>query len=194
MKTNMKTLYFITGNKGKFAEIQRFLQDPTIKLKQIDIDLIELQEVDAHKIIAHKAAEAIKAGYSNFFLEDTSLYINGLGLLPGPLIKWFLLQISNEGIYNLAKKMGSQHAVAETIIAFAQKGSKVRYFTGTTEGAIVKPKGSGDFGWGAVFCPTGANKSFGEMTPEEKHKWSMRIKAFKSFKQLLARTYLRDHF
>jgi len=43
-------IYFITGNKGKFAEVQAILGN----VEQLDIDLPEVQDVDAHKIIEEK--------------------------------------------------------------------------------------------------------------------------------------------
>lgn len=37
-------------------------------------------------------------------MEDTSLYLEGLNGLPGPLIKWFLQKIGLEGIVQHCKK------------------------------------------------------------------------------------------
>jgi len=181
----MKTVYFLTNNRGKFEEIKKFLADQQIKLKQISLDLDEIQETNAKKVIQHKIQEALKLGKINFFLEDTSLYINGLGNLPGPLIKWFLLETKNSGLAHLAKKMGNTRACAETIIAFAKNQKQIYYFSGRTFGKIVSPKGNNDFGWGPIFRPNGAKKTFGQMTTTEKHCFSMRIKAFQKLKRFL---------
>ncbi len=181
----MKTIYFLTNNQGKFNEIKNFLADKKIEIQQIKIDLDEIQSVDPKKIIAHKVKEALKHGLKNFFLEDTSLYINGMGNLPGPLIKWFLSELKNPGLARLANKMGNGQAHAETIIAFAKNKQQIYYFSGLTRGKMVAPRGTNDFGWGPAFQPNGANKTFGQMTTAEKQKWSMRIKAFKKFKKFI---------
>lgn len=181
----MNTIYFLTNNQGKFNEIKNFLADKKIKVQQIKIDLDEVQGVDPKKIIAHKIKEALKSGLKNFFLEDTSLYVNGMGSLPGPLIKWFLLELKNPGLARLAKKIGNGQAHAETIIAFAKDKKHIYYFSGVAQGKIVAPRGTNDFGWGPTFQPTGSPKTFGQMTTAEKHKWSMRIKAFKKFKKFI---------
>jgi len=181
----MNKIYFLTNNQGKFKEIKNFLADKKTKIRQIKIDLDEIQGVDPKKIVTHKVKEALKLGLKNFFLEDTSLYINGLGQLPGPLIKWFLLKLKNPGLARLAKKMGHGQAYAETIIAFAKDKKHIYYFSGQTKGKIVAPRGTNDFGWGAIFQPTGSSKTFGQMTTSKKHEWSMRIKAFKKFKQFI---------
>ena len=49
-------LYFITWNKNKFIEVQAVLP----YIEQMDFDLPELQEIDAHKIIQTKLVEARK--------------------------------------------------------------------------------------------------------------------------------------
>ena len=75
--------------------------------------------------------------------------------------------------------------MAETIIAYAENKKKIHYFRGITLGVIIKPSGNKDFGWGPIFRPKGANKSFGQMSEIEKQKWSMRIKAFVKLKWFL---------
>ena len=57
------------------------------------------------------------------------------------------------------------------------------FFKGRINGSIAKkPKGKG-FGWDPIFIPKNYNKTFGELTQEEKNKISMRAKAFKKFKK-----------
>ena len=75
-----KKLYMITGNKNKFAEIKQYLPN----VEQLDIDLVEIQEVDARKVVEAKLKEALKHSSGEFVLEDTSLDISSLNGLPGP--------------------------------------------------------------------------------------------------------------
>ena len=77
------SLHFITGNKGKLLEVQSILGDVTA----LDIDLAEIQSLDAHEIIKAKLDEARKHHNGQFIVEDTSLYFEALNGLPGPLIK-----------------------------------------------------------------------------------------------------------
>ena len=177
----MITLNCLTGNISKFKEIQSFLENSDIKLKQLNINLDEIQEVDAKRIIEHKAQEAIRQGYSNFFLDDTSLYIKGLGNLPGPLIKWFLQELKTAGIAKLAKRSGDVSARAVTIIAYVDKKKQIHYFIGTTLGRIVAPRGTQGFGWDSIFLPEKSRETFAEMSPKTKQPKNPRIKALKKF-------------
>ena len=85
------SLYFITGSKGKFAEVQLIIPN----LKQLNIDLPEIQELDPKKIIEAKLQSAFEHRSGEFIVEDTSLYLDCLNGLPGPLIKWFIKTIKN---------------------------------------------------------------------------------------------------
>jgi len=163
-------LYFITGNKNKFAEVKAIIPE----VEQIELDLQEIQETDANKIVETKLKEALKHHKGNFIIEDTSLYFNGLNGLPGPLIKWFMEKIGIEGLWKLAEATEDTKAEAKTIIGYAKDPNEIHFFEGSIKGEIVKPSGPIKFGWDPIFKPNGYNKTFQEMTGEEKNKISMR--------------------
>jgi XTP/dITP diphosphohydrolase len=78
--------------------------------------------------------------------------------------------------------------VAVICLAFPDGGAE--YFRGEAEGTLVwPPRGSLGFGYDPVFLPVGHDKTFGEMSAEEKHGWkpgqadalSHRARAFQKF-------------
>jgi non-canonical purine NTP pyrophosphatase (RdgB/HAM1 family) len=177
-------IYFITGNKGKFEELNSII--PLVVQK--DIDLPELQEINPQKIIEEKLKVAFLHIKGKCIVEDTSLYINDLKGLPGPLIKWFLKTVGNRGIANMAYKLTSRKAVAKTVIGYAKNIHETHFFEGSIEGVIVKPRGDKGFGWDSIFQPIGQTKTFAEMTLEEKKEFSMRKIATLKLKSYLAST------
>jgi inosine triphosphate pyrophosphatase len=176
---NKTNIYFITNNDYKFLEVKSIL--PTIQKLSIELD--EIQELDAKKIIEYKLTEAKKKHKGKFIVEDTSLYMDCLNGLPGPLIKWFLKTIGNHGLYNLSLKLGNNNAEARTLIGYHVNG-RTKYFQGILKGKIVSPRKS-DFGWDAIFMPEGYNKVMGEMTLDEKNSISMRGQAIQKLKEYL---------
>jgi non-canonical purine NTP pyrophosphatase (RdgB/HAM1 family) len=176
-----RMLYFITGNKGKFDEVKAILPE----VEQLDIDLPEIQEIDAREVIKAKLAAAFAHREGEFIVEDLSLYLESLNGLPGPLIKWFLKTIGNEGLVNLAARLGNDRAVAKTIIGYAKGADDIRFFEGAIEGRIVAARGEGGFGWDPIFLPDGYDKTFGEMTLQEKNDISMRRIAANKLKEFL---------
>lgn len=174
-------LYFITGSKNKFSEIQEIVGE----VEQLELDLPEIQESDAYKIIAAKLEAARAQTKGSFIVEDTSLYFNALNGLPGPLIKWFLKSVGNEGLYKIAQSFGNSTAEAKTIIGYSEEDGAVEYFEGVLMGDIVFPRGGRNFGWDPVFQPKGSDKTFAEMTPEEKNSFSMRTIAAHKLREYL---------
>lgn len=177
------TLYFITGNKNKFDEVKTILGN----VEQLDIDLPEIQEIDAKNIIRAKLLEALNHKEGKFIVEDTSLYLDCLKGLPGPLIKWFLKTIGNDGLANLAEKLGNNKAEAKTIIGYAKNRDEIEFFEGSISGKVVAQTGSSGFGWDPIFQPNGFDKTFAEMTSGEKNKVSMRKIAVEKLKEFLTK-------
>ena len=163
-------LYFITGNQNKFEELKSVIPD----VEQLDIDLIEVQDIDPHVIIKAKLQEAFNHHEGPFIVEDTSLYFESLDGLPGPLIKWFSKSLGNEGMADLAQGLESQKATAKVIIGYAKNKNDINFFEGSLSGTIVNPKGEDGFGWDPIFQPDGYDKTFAEMSSEEKNQVSMR--------------------
>lgn len=173
------TLYFITGNKGKLAEVQSVLSG----VEALDIDLPEIQSLDAHEIIKAKLLEAQKHQTGEFIVEDNSLYLEGIKGLPGPLIKWFLKTVGNDGLYKMAEAFGNFNAEAKVIIGYSNPEGETSFFEGSTKGTIVPARGDNGFGWDPIFQPEGYSKTFGELTPEEKNSFSMRRVALEKLKR-----------
>lgn len=174
-------LYFITGSEGKFSEAKAILDD----VEQLNEELPEIQELNAKKIIEAKldAARGMREG--EFIVEDTSLYLDCLCGMPGPLIKWFLLAMGAEGVWRIAEKMGNTKAEARTFVGYADTNGDTHFFEGVTKGNVVAPRGRGGFGWDPIFQPEGHEKTFGEMERHEKNEISMRKIAFEKLKEFL---------
>lgn len=172
---------FITGNKGKFEEASQIIPE----LEQQDIDLTEIQEIDSSKIIASKLQEANKHLQGNLVVEDNSLTLNCLNGLPGPLIKWFLKTVGNDGLVKIAQDFGDNKAKATVTIGFSKEDGSIEYFEGSIEGEIVNPRGDNGFGWDPIFQPNGYTKTFAQMTLGEKNQISMRKIAFQKLKDYL---------
>jgi non-canonical purine NTP pyrophosphatase (RdgB/HAM1 family) len=181
-------LYFITGNRDKFEEAKSILGD----IEQLDIDLSEIQGIDAKEIVKAKLLEAFKVlpidEDHEFIVEDTSLHLDCLNGLPGPLIKWFLKTIENKGLYKIAEKLGNRGAEAKTVVGYAKSPDRMYFFEGSVKGRIVSPCGVKGFGWDPIFQPEGYLKTFGEMTREEKNDVSMRRIALNKLKEFMQGT------
>ncbi|KAJ6179135.1 hypothetical protein N7519_009596 [Penicillium mononematosum] len=170
-------LNFITGNKNKLLEVRAIL-GKVIEVDNQEVDVPEIQGTieDIAKEKARRAAEAINGPA---LTEDTALEFHALQGLPGPYIKSFMEKLGHEGLNKMLD--GFEDRTAEAVCTFA-------FCRGPGEepiGAIVRPRGSGNFGWDAIFEYDG-KQTYAEMDKEEKNKISHRYKALVKLQQWLA--------
>jgi non-canonical purine NTP pyrophosphatase (RdgB/HAM1 family) len=171
-----------TGNANKVREIQAILGCP---VRQVVVDLPEIQGVDVAEVIRHKARAAHALAGGPVLVEDTGLYFNTWNGLPGALIRWFMDSVGNEGLCRMLDAFPDRSAVARTCIGLFD-GAQDHVFTGEIHGSIAhSPRGMTGFGWDAIFIPAGWQKTFGEGAPAEKQAISMRRLAVEELRQYL---------
>ncbi len=176
---------FITGNKGKMEEVKSILGN---EVEQLDINLPEIQSVDSQEIIRNKLMEASKHHDSHFIVEDAALHFTCLKGLPGPMIKWFLDIIGNDGIVDLISRYSDNSAIHKITYGYYAGPDKLEYFEGSTEGKIVPAKGERGFGFDPIFIPDGSDRTYAEMTLEEKNIFNPRKKALLKLKEFLEKS------
>ena len=167
-------LLFVTGNAGKAREIAAILGTA---VERLDLELPEIQALDVAEVARHKAKTAYARVGRPVIVEDTGLYIDALGGLPGALVRWFLATIGPAGLCALVPPSADRTARARTAVAYCD-GGEVEVVVGETRGVIVAaPIGAGGFGWDPVFRPDGAAGTFAELGAAEKDAFSMRRQA-----------------
>lgn len=175
-------LYFVTGNINKFNEAKEILGED---LEQLEIDLVEIQESSAEKIVEHKLKEALKNHPGPLVVDDVSLELEALKGFPGPYTKWMEKTVGVENVYEIAKKLGNTKAKAKTILGVAMDAGNILFFEGEMGGELTLPKGENGFGFDVIFKPYGSEKNYGELTLSEKNEISHRGKAFRKLKEFL---------
>ena len=162
----------VTGNQGKLREFEQILG---VKLTNLKLNLVEIQDVKVINVIKYKLQHAKKYVDGPVIVEDTGLEIGFMNRLPGALIKHFMDRL---GDYGIAAINGTSPATAITVIGYFD-GNNDHYFTGSVTGHIAeKPRGTNGFGWDTIFIPDnqegGSTKTFAEMNDIEKNSCSMR--------------------
>lgn len=178
----MEKLTFITGNAAKAKYLADYFHLPVESTK---LDLVEIQSLDLGQVVEDKARRAYEIVKSPVLVEDVSLAFNGLKGLPGPLIKWFLEALGNEGLCRLLDGYDNRIARAEVQFALCDENG-VHTFSGAIDGCIAEgPRGEMGFGWDPIFIPNGYDKTWAEMTDDEKHTTSMRKIALEKLSEFL---------
>jgi non-canonical purine NTP pyrophosphatase (RdgB/HAM1 family) len=176
-----KIIIFVSGNNNKIKEVKEIIGD-SIKIECKDIDLPEIQSTIVSDVAVDKLNRAIEILGEPCVIEDSGLHFQKIGEFPGALIKFYYKSLKNEGI---CQQVGGSKAKAVTVIGYFD-GEKSHFFKGEAYGSVpYRPQGDEKFGWDPIFIPDGKDKSYAELTVEEKNKISQRNKALLKFKEHL---------
>ena len=178
-------LIFASNNDHKAEEIRSVLKNKfeilTLKEAGINIDIPEPYDT-LEENAAEKAGVIYQLTATSCFSEDTGLEVVALNGEPG--VKSARYAGNHRSFENNIDKLlanldksPDRRARFRTVVAVIING-KQTLFEGIAEGQITRTK-SGDFGFGydPVFIPDGADKTFAEMSMEEKNLYSHRKKA-----------------
>lgn len=174
----MKEIFFITSNKGKVQEATEKLRPLGFLVVQKDLGYTEVQADSLEEVAAWGASHIQERFHSTFILEDAGLFIKALQGFPGVYSKYVFFTIGLAGILQLLEGVENRKAVFRSVYAYSESGKKPMIVIGECEGSIsTKKQGTYGFGYDPIFVPDGAQKTFGEMTMEEKNQFSHRGKA-----------------
>lgn len=171
---------FITGNENKLKEANAILGKLGICLESKEIDLVEVQDVNAKKVAEDKARQAYEIFKKPVLVEDVGFYINCLNGFPGALIKWLLKKVELKDIVKMIEFFEDKDVIAQVIYCYFD-GEELKSFVGEVEGTIVEPQGENGFGFDAIIIPNEMKKTIAEMSFEEKNEVSMRRVALEKF-------------
>jgi XTP/dITP diphosphohydrolase len=175
-------LVFASNNKNKIQEIQALVTNT--------IQIVSLEEIGCFEDIPETAdtieGNAIlktnyvteKYGY-DCFADDTGLEVEALNGAPGVYSARYAgeRKDANDNMHKLLfelKDKTNRKANFKTVIALNLNG-KQNLFTGIINGKIIDEKiGTNGFGYDPVFVAEGYEKTFAELTMEEKSTISHR--------------------
>ncbi len=178
---------FVTSNPGKAREASHFLGR---QVRAVPLDLPEIQSLDFAEVARAKALAAVAVVGGPVLVEDSGLEIPSWGGFPGPMTKWITAgPLGSGGLARMLEAFPDRAAVAVSALALAKPGDRpgdVLVAVGRRDGTIAAgPRGSGGFGWDVVFVPSGASRTWAEMTEEEKNRDSHRSRAFAALRSRL---------
>lgn len=199
----MKKLIIASNNEGKIKEIKRVLNDINVEvlsLKDIglDIDVEEdglTFEDNAKKKSVEIYKELIKRDQGNFIVmsDDSGLEVDYLKGEPGVFSARYAGEHGNDkknneklllNLNGIDYKDRSARFVCQ--LAIVNDKNEYRSVKGTVDGYILEAeKGDGGFGYDPLFFYEPLNKSFGELTMEEKNKISHRGVALQKVRKII---------
>lgn len=184
-------LILATSNPGKLREY-RVLAGPGADLElELLPDFASLTpfEETAPTFAENAAGKALY--YSRFtnellLAEDSGLVVPALGGAPGPFSARYAGPDATDAD-RVRKLLGEMSGRPEreraarfvAVAALARQGEAVAIFSGFVEGVLThEPRGENGFGYDPIFFFEPLGRTFAELAPEEKNRYSHRARAF----------------
>ena len=175
-------LVFASNNKNKIQEIQALVPN--------SIQILSLEEIGCTEDIPETADTIegnaiLKANYVtekygyNCFADDTGLEVDALNGAPGVYSARYAgeQKDANDNMDKLLSELedkSNRKANFKTVIALNLNGIQ-NLFTGIINGKIIEEKiGTNGFGYDPIFVADGFDKTFAELSMEEKSTISHR--------------------
>ncbi|MGB6118420.1 MAG: RdgB/HAM1 family non-canonical purine NTP pyrophosphatase [Mesorhizobium sp.] len=201
-----KRIVVASHNAGKLAEFADLLSPYGLEAKSAkEYDLPEPDETGTtfEQNAYIKAYAAASATGLPAMSDDSGLVVDALDGQPGVYTADWATKPDGTRDFAMAmqKTQDALQAAGATapdqrtgrfvaVICLCFPDGEVEYYRGEADGILVwPPRGASGFGYDPMFKPDGHERTFGEMTAEEKHGWkpgmetatSHRARAFKAF-------------
>ena len=199
------SLVVATRNPGKTSEIRDLLKNFQVDIKNFD-DFGPIPEIEEDgdtfdENAFKKASFAARVLGLPALADDSGLVVESLGGMPGVhSARYAGEKASDEDRYRkLLKELegaSNRNAAFECVISIAVPSGSALTYEGRCEGKIAeKPVGKNGFGYDPVFYFPDYDKTFAQLTMEEKSRISHRGKALREaaseFYKVI--TWIRQH-
>ena len=184
-----------TGNVHKINEIKAILKGmPFVLISKNDLGYEDFDVVEDGETLEEnalkKAEELHKLTKGIVIADDTGLYVDALNGEPGVYSARFAGQAAayadnNKLLLSRLKDLPIEKRTAhfKTVIAVILEDGTKLMAEGICRGYIgLEERGRRGFGYDPLFVPEGKDKTFAEMSEEEKNKISHRANALKNLK------------
>jgi XTP/dITP diphosphohydrolase len=187
-----------TRNKKKIEEIQRIIADLPVTILSLDNfpncrETVEDRDTFEENAVK-KAVEVCQWTGKPALADDSGLEVDALNGAPGVYSARYAGGNSGNDIRNYEKLLAELNDIPDDkrgaqfvcCMALAFPGGTIKTFFGYAKGRIGRePKGKKGFGYDPVFIPVGQERTFAEMSGEEKDHLSHRGKALEKLADFL---------
>jgi XTP/dITP diphosphohydrolase len=199
----MPIIYLATSNSGKVREFREAAQSLSLALDPLP-GLANIPPAIEDGITFEQNARIKAEYYSGFapgeliLAEDSGLSVDALNGAPGVYSARYAAMLesgdashenssdqdNNLALINQLERLPDGHFAGKyvCVIALARDGATLGTFTGEAHGELrTVPQGTLGFGYDPLFYFPALNKTFAELSLEQKREHSHRGKAFRSF-------------
>ena len=192
----MREIVLSTDNVNKLREIREILEDLDIKIygksdiEGLDFEVIEDGDTLYDNALKKASAMAERVDFA-VLADDTGLFVKALNGEPGVHSARYASEHDDkknrEKLLNNLKEKEDRSAYFKTEIILIDEDKNIIPIEGVCPGKIsLEERGDNGFGYDSIFIPDGFDKTFAEMSHEEKNQISHRSRALKNLRDKIS--------
>ncbi|WP_437769848.1 non-canonical purine NTP pyrophosphatase [Sorangium sp. So ce281] len=177
----MVTVYFVSSNHRKLADMTYVWKDAPTPLRVLRLDVPQILSSDLDTVVREEALAAYRLSLVPLFVEHGGLFIEHLNGFPGPLAMPFWERLQDR-ICSLIPPGQSRAAHVVQKVCYCD-GRTLRVYTGSVPGEIaVEQRGDEGIHWEPMFIPAGHTRTLGQMPRDERLRCSASAEALRAFR------------
>jgi non-canonical purine NTP pyrophosphatase (RdgB/HAM1 family) len=192
----MKKLILSTGNRDKLKELRDLLAElPYEVLSKEEAGYADLDVEEDGATLAENAEKKARALHERcgeaVVADDTGLFVDALNGAPGIHAARYAGEHvtyadNRKKMLEELKEASTRRAEFRTCVCLIEEDGTAHYVEGVCPGTVAEEeRGETGFGYDSIFVPEGGNRTFAEMTEEEKNRISHRGIAMRKLLSLL---------
>ena len=186
-KAEITELTIVTTNKGKIGEFVQSLDKTNFFPVQNSIDYPEIQASTLEEVVDFGLDWLKDKVEPPFVIDDAGAFIDSLEDFPGVYSRYIYDTIGVEGVLKQMNDIEDRKATFRCVLGLALADGSKHKFVGECTGHIIgEMRGSGGFGYDPIFIPGGYEKTFAELSLEEKNSISHRGRAMEKLVDFLS--------
>jgi len=171
----MTEIQIITSNNGKIREFKEIFGDSKYVPVQNNIDYPEIQASSLEEVVDFGLSWLQEKIKPPFVIDDAGAFIANLQGFPGVYSRYVYDTIGLEGVLRQMEKVDERECTFRCVLGLMTENGEKHKFIGECKGVLIDEKrGNGGFGYDPIFIPEGFDKTFAELTSEEKNSISHR--------------------
>ena len=171
----MTEIQIITSNNGKIREFKEIFGDSKYVPVQNNIDYPEIQASSLEEVVDFGLSWLKQKANPLFVIDDAGAFIDSLHGFPGVYSRYVYDTIGLEGVLRQMENIDDRSCTFRCVLGLMTESGEKHKFVGECKGVLIdEQRGDGGFGYDPIFIPEGFDKTFAELTPEEKNSISHR--------------------
>ena len=176
----MTQLQIITSNNGKLREFKEIFGDSKYVPVQNNIDYPEIQASSLEEVVDFGLDWLQKTTKPPFVIDDSGVFIDFFNGFPGVYTRYIYDTIGLKGVLRQMEDVENRKCTFRCVLGLLTESGEKQKFVGECSGTLIKElRGKGGFGYDPIFIPHGFEKTFAELSSDEKNSISHRGKAMR---------------